>query len=519
LSEASLPTPNESSPDGAPAPCLAAVDLGSNSFHLLLARLHGDEPVTVDRLREQVQIASGLGADRRLSAEAIERALDCLRRFGQRLRDLGEVRVRAVGTNTLRVARNARAFRTAAEEALGHPIEIISGNEEARLIYLGIAHLMSDDARNRLVVDIGGGSTECIVGERFEAITTHSFYMGCVNYTQRYFADGRITKAAMDAAVIAAQLELHTSVREFRDAGWSEAAGASGTIRSVASACRESGWCEETLTLKALRRFVKELLAIGQVDKLTAIPGLKSSRAPIIAGGAAILLAVFESLRIEEMQIASGALQEGVIYDLLGRIHHEDVRERTIRLFQERYHVDRPQALRVERTARRLLDGVASAWGLSDETSIRFLAWAARLHEVGLMLAYNHHHRHGAYLVANAEMPGFSQDDQLLLAAIIGNHRRRVHLEGFEPLGRPRRELAQRLCALLRLAVLLNRGRSSEPLPEIVATGGSGSLGLGLPADWLLANPLTRVDLEGETAALKDLDVKLLVEERPAAPA
>jgi exopolyphosphatase/guanosine-5'-triphosphate,3'-diphosphate pyrophosphatase len=302
-------------------------------------------------------------------------------------------------------------------------------------------------------------------------------------------------------------------VREFRDAGSSDAAGASGTIRTVAAACRVAGWCAETLTQKALRRFVRELVALGHADKLTQLPGLKASRAPIIAGGAAILLAAFDSLQIEELQIATGALQEGVLYDLLGRIHHEDVRERSIRLFQERYHVDRTQALRVERTARELLDGVALSWGLDSEPAQRFLAWAARLHEVGLMIAYNHHHRHGAYLVANADMPGFSQDDQQLLAVVIGSHRRRVHPEVFEVLGRSRRELAQRLIVLLRLAVLLNRGRSSEPLPPVLVQAGAGGLCLRLLRAWLDANPLTRVDLEGEVTALEDLALKLVVEE------
>ena len=493
---------------------LAAIDLGSNSFHMIIARLQGDEPVTVDRLRDQVQLAKGLGDDRMLTPEAMERGIDCLKRFGQRLRTEGDVKVRVVGTNSLRVARNSADFRDRAEEVLGHPIEVISGMEEARLIYLGIAHVLADDSASRLVLDIGGGSTECIVGERFEVVATHSYYMGCVNYTQRFFPDGKITGRRMSEAVLAARLELQPSVREFRDSGWTEVAGASGTIRSIANVCRENGWGEGDITARGLRRFVKEVVAAGHVDKLS-LPGLKSARGPIIAGGAAILTAAFESLGIPRMQIASGALQEGVLYDLMGRIKHEDVRERTIRTFQDRYHVDRAQAVRVERTARDLLESVSEGWELKRTSAERFLVWAARLHEIGLTVAYNHHHKHGAYLIANADMPGFSQDDQRLLSVLVACHRRRVRTEVLEHLDKLDRALAQKLIVLLRLAVLLNRGRSSSPTPHPRLEASSDRLLLRLPSDWLESHPLTGVDLAGEVSALRDLDLKLQVDSSP----
>ena len=505
--------------DGDPQqPSLVAVDLGSNSFHMLITRLQGDEPVTVDRIRDQVQLAQGLTEDRDIAPEAWERGLDCLRRFGQRLRDVGPVRVRAVGTNTLRVARNAAEFCSAAREALGYRIDVISGQEEARLIYLGLAHVLSDDSASRLVIDIGGGSTECIVGKRFEAVTIHSYYMGCVNFSQRFFPDGKLSNRRMTNAVLAAQLELHANVREFRDSGWTEAAGASGTVKAVAAIAKAAGWCEEGITAKALRQLRKEIVAAGHVDKLT-LPGLKASRTSVIAGGVAILQAAFDSLNIEQMTIASSALQEGVLYDLLGRIQHEDVRVRTIRVFQERYHVDRAQAERVEQTALELLERVAGAWGLDGETegerARRYLSWSSRLHEIGLTIAYNHHHRHGAYLIENGEMQGFSNEEQLFLAVLVGAHRRRVKVEALQPLRSSRRRLATQLIVLLRVAVLLNRGRSPERqlLPQVEAE--AGSLTLLMTRSWMEANPLAIVDLAGENKDLRGLDVRVQAEPLP----
>ncbi len=498
------------------APCLAAVDLGSNSFHMVIARVQGDVPVTLDRLREQVQLAAGLNSrskqGRRISPEAWERSMACLERFGQRLRNMAHVRVRAVGTNTLRVASNGAEFRAEAEEALGYPIEVISGNEEARLIYLGVAHTVSDDSASRLVVDIGGGSTECIVGQRFEARATHSFYMGCVQFTSRFFADGKITNRRMSDAVLTAQQELYACVQEYREAGWTEAVGASGTIRAVAAVAAANGWCEEGVSYKAVKRLRKELVAAGNAEAVATLPGMKASRANIIAGGTAILQACFESLEIETMSVAKGALREGVLYDLLGRLQHEDVRERTIVTFQERYHVDRGQAERVERTASKLLQIVAKDWEVDEEKASPFLLWAARLHEIGLTVSYNRHHRHGAYLIENADMPGFSRDDQQLLALLVSAHRRRVRADRFEQLRhKGRRMLAAQLVLILRAAVLLNRGRSAEALPPLAGHAQLGTLTITLPRSWLDAHPLADADLAGETAALQELDMSLQV--------
>jgi exopolyphosphatase/guanosine-5'-triphosphate,3'-diphosphate pyrophosphatase len=488
---------------------LAAVDLGSNSFHMLLANLVDGEPVVVDRIREQVQLAEGLDDQGALDQESRKRALACLDRFGERLRHTPGVRVRAVGTNTLRVAKNSRQFLVAAEAALGWPIEIISGQEEARLIYLGAAHTAADDTGSRLVVDIGGGSTECILGDRFETLEVHSLYMGCVEYSRRFFGDGRITEKALSRARLAAGRELLNLERRFQDIGWQEAVGCSGTIRACEAVLVANGWSTSGVTRDGLSQLLEALLTAGRVSKLE-LPGLKPERASIIAGGAAILMSVFEQFGLEVMNVTQGALREGVLYDLLGRIRHEDVRERTIRVFQDRYHVDRAQAARVERTAVLLLGQVAGDWKLDPERAASFLSWASRLHEVGLGVSYRHHHRHGAYLLAESDMPGLSRDDQRLLASIVGAHRRRItpvalaRLVRKEPL-----KLAKRLVILLRLAVVLNRPRAPQPelLPRLEVHG--RTLRLTLPGRWLRSRPLTRSDLLDEVKAVRHLDCKL----------
>lgn len=497
----------------APAPDtrqLAAVDLGSNSFHLVIAREHGEEVAMLDREREQVQLASGLGPKGALSEEAQERALACLHRFGQRLRAVPEVRVRAVGTNTLRAAKRAGDFHARAEEALGHPIEVISGREEARLIYLGVSHSQAASPGNRLVVDIGGGSTECILGLGFEASSAHSLKMGCVQMSRRYFEDGAITETALEEATGAAAQEFRTIARAYRDEGWSQAIGSSGTMRAAATVLRAQGWSDGAITKSGLKKLRKALLAAGHVKKLK-LEGLKNSRAPVFPGGMAIIFALFDRLKPTSLTVSSGALREGVIYDLLGRIRHEDVRERTIRTFQERYRVDKAQALRVERLALSLLSHAPQAWGLDPAEDGRFLAWAARLHEIGLTVSYGKFHRHGGYLLAHADMPGFSQDDQKMLATIVRNHRRRIDPRAFEAVPPPRRERVKHLVVLLRMAVLFCRSRNPARLPAFRLQQQGEDLRLLAPARWLAAHPLSVRDLRDEQKRLAAAGISLVL--------
>ena len=487
---------------------LAAVDLGSNSFHMVIARVdHGGLQI-VDRIREPVRLAAGLQDDGSLDDESQDRALKCLSLFGQRLRDFGAEQVRAVGTNTLRKARNSRKLLSQARGALGHQIEIIPGREEARLIYLGVSHGIAGAPARRIVVDIGGGSTEFIVGDAFEPVSVHSMYMGCVGFTKQFFGDGKVSRKRMNKAKLAAGLELQPVEMLLRTAGWERAYGASGTIRSVAAILEEAGWAHGTITAEGLAKLEEAMITAGRLDKLE-LPALDADRRPVLAGGVAILSTVFEQLGIEEMWVSPTALREGLLYDMLGRIQDEDPRDRTIAMLCNRYSIDQGHADRVQATALGLLGQVAQDWDLQSVDAAHALALAAQLHEIGLAVNYTGHHKHGAYLVASSDLPGFSRDEQALVAALVRGHRRKLDESFFEALPTELRMTAMRLCALLRLAVLLNRNRDPEvvSLPHLSADG--NKLKLTFNEQWLDAHPLARADLEREQRLVKQSGLKL----------
>ena len=505
MTESSVP-PAESSDDH-----VAAVDLGSNSFHLIVARIVDGHPRIVDRLRERTALAEGLRKRNRLASSVHDRALAAIEMFGQRVREFPSGSVRAVGTNTFRQLEES-AFLAEAEAVLGHPIEVISGQEEARLIYLGVADTVEADPGRRLVVDIGGGSTECIIGEHLDPILTESLYMGCVSYSLRFFPEGGLSTGRMRRARIAAGQELESIRQPFRQLGWSRCSGSSGTIRAVERIVIENGWSRAGITPKALKKLRKTIQAAGHIDDLS-LAGLEKDRVGVIAGGVAILQAIFDRLKVEEMRAARGALREGILHDLLGRLHRDDVRHRTIRDFMTRYHVDLEQAARVEQTALTLLDPVAGAWGVDREVSRDFLVWAAHLHEVGLAVSHSGYHRHGGYLLAHADMPGFSRQDQNLLSVLVEKHRRKFSLERFDSLSKKRAAFATQLTVLLRLAVLLNRGRSDDAPPSpSIQVDEEGGLALSFRAGWLQEHPLTVADLEEEAERLAGVGVLLTVE-------
>ncbi len=486
---------------------IAAIDLGSNSFHMIVAREVDGELQIRDRLRETVRLAAGMNDSGRLDKTAKQRALDCLRRFGQRLASFSPGTVRAVGTNTLRKAKSPTFLREA-EEALGHPIEVISGLEEARMIYLGVSHGLPFSDETRLIVDIGGGSTELILGRRFEPLELESLYMGCVSFSQRYFPRGLISAERMRDAVIAARLELQGIEAHYRGVGWSEAVGASGTVKSVGEVVRAMGWCDDGISLESLHRLMQELVTAGHVEKLQ-LSGLSEDRLPVVAGGVAVLVAVFEALRIERMQVSEWALREGLLYDQLGRRRYEDVRERTIVALSERYRLDLVQAARVEATAKRILPKVATAWSLQGEEREHLLLWASRLHEIGLAIAHSSYHKHGAYLVANSDMPGFSSNEQRMLAILIRAHRRKLVVDMFSELPTAQRQPLKRLTILLRIAVLLHRSHSESGPPKMEFSASSKTLKLQFPQGWLAEHPLTEADLMQEAQYLKGIGYTL----------
>lgn len=482
---------------------VAAIDLGSNSFHMIVARIANGHIQVLDRLREMVQLAVGLDNRNRLSPESQQRALDCLARFGQRLRHIPPEQLRIVGTSALRQARNSAEFLARAEAVLGHSVEIISGYEEARLIYLGVVHSVAAIPGHRLVVDIGGGSTELIIGQQFEPLRLNSLKMGCVSTSRACFDDGRISEARLREAELMVRLHMEPLEEEYRERGWQVVTGASGTIKAIQEVIAREGWGREGITLEALRRLRGAVLDLGNVAALAARWQLDPGRARVFPGGFVVLHGLCEVLKVTQMAVSDGALREGVIYDLLGRIRHEDVRDRTIAAVTGRYGLDEAQAGRVWATARELLAQARAAWGLEREEWEQRLEWAARLHEIGLLLTHDQHHKHGAYILEHADFPGFSRSDQTLLAALVRRHRRSVSADAFAHLPKEVAPLAERLCVLLRLAVVLHRGRSRQPLPELHLVVNGGRLSLGFPPGWLDEHPLTRADLETEAAYLK----------------
>jgi len=489
---------------------LAAVDLGSNSFHMVVARHQHGQLLILDRLREMVRLGAGLSESGRLDDEAMARALRCLERFGQRLRAMRADSVRVVGTNALRRAKRKRWFLERARAALGHPIEIISGLEEARLIYSGVAHTSPMSPDKRLVIDIGGGSTELVIGEGFNPLLLESLSVGCVGLSA--FDDGRISEKRFERARTGVRLELEPIHEAYRKLGWVQVFGSSGTVRVIADVLRRLNPDDPRITLSSLNMLAQRVIAAGHVDKLD-LPEIDAERGPVLPAGLAILLEIVSNLNIDRVRVAEGAMREGLLYDLVGRFTDEDARLRTVRAMELRYHVDALQAARVEATAAGLLGQVESEWGLEDPLAESALRWAARLHETGLDIAHSKYHRHSAYLLEHADMPGFPREEQLLLAALVGGHRRQLSLDACEDLLPPWDRHAEYLIVLLRLSVLLHRGRSPQPLPEVSLRAKGRTLALELPARWMREHPLTLEDLEQERLYLKEAGFRLTFQE------
>ena len=489
---------------------IAAVDLGSNSFHMVVARYSHGQLVIIDRLREVVRLAAGVGDDGRIDKDVAARALACLERFGQRLRDMHARNVRVVGTNALRISRRKQAFLERARDALGFPIEIVSGMEEARLIYSGVAHNLPNELGRRLVVDIGGGSTEIIIGERYEPLELESLQMGCVSLSQRFFGDGRLSAKRIERARLAARLELEPIQAAFQRRGWERAVGSSGTVRVIADSIREIDPAASNVTPEGLELLLKRLAESGSLRELD-LDAVSEERRPVFPGGTVILAEILAALGIAQMRFVEGALRDGLLYDMVGRMTRSDARERTVGSMQRRYHVDIEQAERVEATAMAFLNQLKTAWGLDDPLAELSLKWGARLHEIGLDVAHNGYHRHGAYLLENADMPGFAREEQQLMARLVGSHRRKFTLERLEDLIPPWDRLAIYLIVLLRLAVLLHRGRSAVALPNIELAARGRTLELRFPARWLNEHPLTIADLQLEIEYLRPEEVRLRV--------
>lgn len=476
---------------------LAAVDLGSNSFRLVVGRIEstpvGDQIRAIDQLKETVRLAAGLGVGNTLSAAAQDRAVDALRRFGERLRSFPPERVRAVATNTFRVASDARAFLERAQQALGFDIEVIAGREEARLIYLGAAHALPADGHRRLVVDIGGGSTECIVGTDYAAQVLESVPLGCVGLSQRFFPGGSVDRASFDAARWACRDLIAPLAQRYRATGWKRAIGTSGTAKALWQIA-QADLGEQRITPDTLAVLESLLLKAGHPDRMR-LTSLKPDRRPVLPGGLAMMSAAFDEFGIESMDYCDGALREGVLYDLLGRSTGADMREVTVAQMIRRHGLDERHGLAVSELATLLYR--ESTRGSADEVAraARLLGWAGQLREIGLSIGHTDYHKHGAYVLEHCDMPGFSEDEQSRLATLVlgqtgGLTKMRARLDGSD-------EWLRVVC--LRIAVILNRRRDDSLPPTIRLRIKNAGARLELPADWARAHPLTDQSLRQES--------------------
>ncbi len=486
---------------------LAAIDLGSNSFHMVVARIEDGHIHILDNLKEMVRLGAGLDEEGKLSEESQIRALACLERFGERVNNFPQGSVAAVGTKTLRQAVDSQIFLDKAREVLGHPLSVIRGKEEARLIYLGVSHSLVAEDGKRFVMDIGGGSTELIIGENFEPLHLRSLDMGCVSMSRRFFDSGKLNKKYWNQANIASHLILRPVRRYFQKVDWTSATGASGTIKTVGKVVTELGLDPYVLTLDSLYKIRDVMIKAEHLDNLQ-LPGLKSDRQPVFAGGLAILIATFEALKIESMQVSEGALREGLLYERLGRIQSEDTRLKTVASVQQRFRISQKHARRVSLTAHRLLSSCEETWNLHLEDA-EILHWASSLHEIGLAVSLSGYQKHGAYLLINADLPGFSLEEHAWMSVLVRCHRKKITKKLFADLAIDRQQAALRLVVILRLATLLHRSRKEETAIIETMIPHENGLALQFANGELLKHPLQLASLEQEADYLQNVDFEL----------
>jgi len=438
----------------------------------------------------------------------MDRAIDCLTRFGQRLRTFSSENVRIVGTNTLRKAKNSDKFLKRARRALGHKIEIISGHEEARIIFMGVSRALDDSHKRRLVIDIGGGSTELILGKRFKPTIMDSLYMGCVSLSVGCFPKGKLNSDNYALAVNTAKRELESVQAIYRKHGWDTAIGASGTMHAVQSVLAALDISQRGITLKAVKQLRDRMLTIDSIEDLS-LPGLGKDRAPVFPAGLAIIQALFEELKIDNLRISDGALREGLLFEMVGRARQDDIREHTTKDLARRYRIDTNHAERVRATALDLLGQVQDPWDLQNEELRHSLEWAAALHEIGLDISHSSYHKHGAYLLEHMDMQGFSKLDQARLAALVRLHRRKLQLDAMPILDEADTEDLLRLVVLLRISHVLHRSRNPDPLPKLQISVDNTSIEMSISKDWLQEHSLTQLDLAEEADYLASIGITL----------
>lgn len=490
-----------------PIKYLAALDMGSNSFHFVLARVVNDVMQTLHAEKFRVKLADGLDKDNNLSEAAIQRGVAALEGFVSATKELNQENIKVVATYTLRKAKNAQAFLDAAAEVFPFDIEIISGHEEARLIYQGVAHHMEPNGR-RLVMDIGGGSTECIIGEEYQIETLASLPVGCVNFQQRFFATGDITAKQFDQAIKAASIEIKSIVKRFSKLGWQTAIGTSGTIKSIYNIVNFNQEIKQPITLTELNTLKKQLIKFGHVNAIK-IDGLKESRQDVICSGLSILIALMKMLSINEINFSAYALREGVLSEQLNFVHLGDVRQRAVNSLAQRFTVDAEQAENVSKLAHRLFLCCSSSWNLSGDNYLNLLLWASQLHELGVDINPSGYHKHGQYIIEHADLAGFNQEQQEALSWLIGVHRKKFTSPEQLKLHTLTASNLIKIATILRLSVLLTQQRNSSENNQALISANKKQITLAIPKQWLLDRPLIDNDLFFEQQVLAKFDITL----------
>ena len=490
------------------SPLYAVIDLGSNSFHMLITRLVADGVQTVDKVKRKVRLASGLDKDNNLSEEAMLRGLECLSFFAERLQDIDPDNIRIVATATLRIAKNADDFLTRANQVLKQQVSLLSGIEEAERIYLGVAHT-SDCSAKRLVLDIGGASTEIIIGEHFDIHQAISLNMGCVTFNQQFFVDGEISASEFEQAVASAKSQLLPYLASYTAFGWQTVLGGSGTMQALAEILVHQN--RPAIITLAFMHEIKQHLIKVKASNAINVAGLPSERTPVLASGLAILIALFESFDINELQLSSGALREGLLYEMLPDMRKVNIRTRTINSLVERFHIDVAHADRVTQQAMHLYDCYAAKWQLTDDNLKQLLASACQLHEVGLLLSYKYHQHHGAYILQHADLPGYDQTERQLIVTLVKQYKGDIDEQALNQLAITDKATATKLLAIFRLAVILCRRRKDEVLPQYKTNVDKQTLMLCLPTDWLENHPLIADELMQENKHLAALNLQLSI--------
>ncbi len=485
-------------------PLYAVIDLGSNSFHMLITRLVADSVQVVDKVKRKVRLASGLDENNKLDDEAIERGLECLSFFAERLQDIPTENIRIVATATLRIASNSAEFIAKANTILGKKITLLTGHQEAEYIYLGVAHTSCSN-QQRLVLDIGGASTEIIVGDGFSAQKVESLNIGCVTYLKRYFHDGALHNANFERAIAAAKLAINPHLTSYKKFNWNVVLGGSGTMQALAEILLHQH-LPSIISTEFLASIKAQLIACQQIENIN-IAGLQSDRTPVFASGVAILIALFDSFSVKQLLLSSGAIREGLLYEMLPDMRQRTIRERTIESLCERFHIDEAHATRVKATAVSLF----SSWPLKQDNSFELLKVACSLHEVGLLLEYKRHQQHGAYIIQNADLPGFDQADKQLLCMFVRLYKADIDSRLIGDQSATSIEIASSLLAILRLAVILCRRRQDDVLPTYHCEITNNQISLTLPDAWLAIHPLISDELKQEHSHLQKIGLSLKV--------